>query len=215
MLKGHVFKKQVFGNQIFALFIDTFLNGRCGISNEYENGMAMSYTGTSITIDAGAVCIKGRFLEEDSSTTVTAGTDTAFCKLVLEIDLDKQNTDEEFKQASYKIIKSTTAYPTLTQNDIVKNNAGIYQYELARFKTNSNGISDFQDKRTFLNFDSIFDAIETEYRSVLEELQAELTNVKNGSAYVLKNGGTIDGEIQVANSGDIIGNISANARKCN
>lgn len=30
MLKGHVFKKQRFGNEIFALFIDTFLNKNVG-----------------------------------------------------------------------------------------------------------------------------------------------------------------------------------------
>ena len=35
MLKGHVFAKQIFGNQIFALFINTFLNGKNGISNNY------------------------------------------------------------------------------------------------------------------------------------------------------------------------------------
>lgn len=39
MLKGHVFKKQRFGNEIFALFIDTFLNGKNGISNNYKNSM--------------------------------------------------------------------------------------------------------------------------------------------------------------------------------
>ena len=27
MLKGHVFSKQLFGNPIFALFINKFLNG--------------------------------------------------------------------------------------------------------------------------------------------------------------------------------------------
>ena len=31
MLKGHVFKKQIFGNQMFALFINTFLDGANGI----------------------------------------------------------------------------------------------------------------------------------------------------------------------------------------
>ena len=135
MLKGHVFSKQIFGHPIFALFINTFLNGENGVSNNYKNGMKPTYSGSTVNIDSGAVCIQGRFLEEDTSTSVQAGTNNAYCKLVVEIDLDKQNTESEFNQASYKIITATSNYPALTQTNIVKNNSGIYQYELARFKT--------------------------------------------------------------------------------
>ena len=201
MLKGHVFSKQLFGNPIFALFINTFLNGKDGVSNNYKNGMAVTFSGSTVTVDSGAVCIQGRFLEEDTSNTITAGTDNAFCKLVIEIDLDKQNTDSEFVQGAYKVIKGTSAYPNLTQTNIVKNNSGIYQYELARFKTSANGITEFKDMRTFLDFNSIYDAIKVEYRTVLQQLQNELENVENGSAYILKNGGgKIEGDLEVTNN---------------
>ena len=50
----------------------------------------------------------------------------------------------------------------MTQTNIVKNVSGIYQYELARFKTGSSGITNFQDMRTFLDFDSIYAQIEKE-----------------------------------------------------
>lgn len=186
MLKGHVFKEQVFGNQIFALFINTFLNGQNGVSNNYKNGMQVTYSGTNITVQSGAVCVQGRFLEEDTSTSISTGTDTSYCKLVIEIDLDKQNTEQQLLQATYKIVKSSSSYPNLTQNDIVKNNAGIYQYELARFKTSSSGISEFQDMRTFLDFESVYNTIKTEFESVLEELEEELAGVEDGSAFVLK-----------------------------
>lgn len=186
MLKGHVFKEQIFGNQIFALFINTFLNGQNGVSNNYKNGMQVTYSGTNITVQSGAVCIQGRFLEEDTSTPISTGTDTSYCKLVIEIDLDKQNTEQQLLQATYKIVKSSSSYPNLTQNDIVKNNAGIYQYELARFKTSSSGISEFQDMRTFLDFESVYNTIKTEFESVLEELEEELAGVEDGSAFVLK-----------------------------
>lgn len=186
MLKGHVFKKQIFGNQIFALFINTFLNGQNGVSNNYKNGMQVTASGSTITVQSGAVCIQGRFLEEDTSTQISAGTDTSYCKLVIEINLSLENTEGEFKQASYKIVKSSSGYPSLTQNDIVKNNEGIYQYELARFRTSSSGITDLQDKRTFLDFNSIYSAIQKEYRAVLEQLQQELASVEDGSAYMLK-----------------------------
>lgn len=186
MLKGHVFKKQIFGNQIFALFINTFLNGQNGVSNNYKNGMQVTASGSTLTVQNGAVCIQGRFLEEDTSTQISAGTDAMYCKLVIEINLSLDNTENEFKQASYKIVKSSSGYPALTQNDIVKNNEGIYQYELARFRTTANGITDLQDMRTFLDFDSIYSAIQTEYRAKLSELEQELANVEDGSAYILK-----------------------------
>lgn len=201
MLKGHVFYKQIFGNPIFALFINTFLNGRNGVSDNYKNGMSLSYSGSTVTVNSGAICIQGRFLEEDTSTPVSAGTDTAYCKLVIEIDLDKENTETEFNQASYKIVKSTSNYPSLTQTNIVKNNSGVYQYELARFRTGTNGITNFEDKRTFLDFSSIYDAMETEYEAVLQDLKDELTAIQNQSDVFLKSvGGTVEGEI-IANGG--------------
>ena len=212
MLKGHVFSKQIFGNPIFALFINTFLNGKDGVSNNYKNGMQVTYSGPNVTVASGAVCIQGRFLEEDTGSTISAGTDTAYCKLVIEVNLDLQNTESQFNQASYKVVKSASGYPNLTQTNIVKNNAGIYQYELARFRTNASGITEFQDKRTFLDFDSIYDEMEAEYGEVLQQLKDQLESVKDQSDVLLKTGGTISGKIEVGTGGDISGNISANSR---
>lgn len=230
MLKGHVFSKQLFGNPIFALFINTFLNGTDGVSNNYKNGMAVTYSGSTLTIDSGVVCIQGRFLEEDTSTPIAAGTNNVYCKLVIEIDLDKQNTETQLNQAAYKVITSATGYPELTQTNIVKNVSGIYQYELARFKTTASGITDFQDMRTFLDFDSIYkklqaeldnikqdytddyNEIKTEYEEILTKLQAELASVEDGSAYLLKTGGSASGDFTFA--GNIIAdNISNSNRK--
>ena len=212
MLKGHVFSKQIFGNPIFALFINTFLNGRDGVSNNYKNGMQVTYSGSNVTVASGAVCIQGRFLEEDTGSTVPAGTDTAYCKLVIEVNLDLQNTESQFNQGVYKVVKSASSYPNLTQTNIVKNNAGIYQYELARFRTNSSGITEFKDMRTFLDFNSIYDDMEAEYGEVLQQLKDELESIEDQSNVLLKTGGTVSGEIEIGSGGDITGNISANAR---
>lgn len=211
MLKGHVFSKQLFGNPIFALFINTFLNGVNGVSNNYKNGMKPTASGSNVTIDSGAVCIQGRFLEEDTSTSIAAGTDTAYCKLVIEINLDKENTDSEFAQGSYKIVKSTSGYPNLTQTNIVKNVSGIYQYELARFKTSASGITEFQDMRTYLDFDSIYDQMTEEYRSVLQQLQQELEGVESQSNVLLKTGGVADGDFTF--NGNIIANNIRNSNR--
>lgn len=186
MLKGHVFKKQRFGNEIFALFIDTFLNKRCGISENFKDKMEVTVSGDTVTVSSGCACIRGRFVEEDTSTQLSAGTDNSYCRLVIEIDLSKENTDSELVQASYKLLKGTSAYPSLTQTDIVANNKGVYQYELAQFKTTTNGIVDFVDKRTYLNFEGIYAEIRKEYEEVLKELEQELADVKDGSAYMLK-----------------------------
>ena len=206
MLKGHVFKEQVFGNHIFALFINTFLNGKNGVISNYKNGMQVTYSNNTITIQNGVVCIQGRFLEEDTDTDLDAGTETAFCRLVVEINLDNTNTEEELTQASYKILKNTSNYPALTQTDIVNNNSGIYQFELASFKTSLNGITDFQDKRSFLDFQSIYTAIQNVFNIVLDELEEELAGVEDGSEFVLKSSimsGTEEPDDEVGNNGDL------------
>lgn len=185
MLKGHVFAGQIFGNQIFALFINTFLNGRNGISNNYKEGMPVTYLNNNIHIGSGAICIQGRFLEEDSGRDITADTDNQYCSLVIEVNLDEANTDSSFLQADYKILKNASTYPVLTQNNIVKNNSGVYQYELARFRTSGSGITDFQDRRTFLDFNSIYDVLEQQFNDILLQLNDELANVEDGSAYFL------------------------------
>lgn len=221
MLKGHVFSKQLFEHPIFALFINTFLNGENGVSNNYKNGMQVTYSGSTLTVDSGAVCIQGRFIEEDTSTQIATGTNNAYCKLVIEIDLDKQNTESQLNQVAYKVITSASGYPTLTQTDIVKNISGIYQYELARFRTTASGITDFQDMRTFLDFSTIYAEIRKEYKQVLQELQDELASVVDGSDYLLKSaGGTVEGEI-VANggvrgnlTGNVTGNVSGSSGSC-
>lgn len=179
MLKGEVFGRQLFENQIFALFINTFLNGNNGVCGDYLNGMEVTYSGSNVTVDTGAVCIQGRFLEEDSGTTISAGTNSLFCKLVIEIDLDKVNTDETFNQGYYKIITDVNNYPAVTQTDIVGTNSGVYQYELARFKTSTNGISDFVDTRTYLDIPTIYD-------NVRQMVQDAIDSIEDGSAFVLK-----------------------------
>ena len=178
MLKGHVFSKQLFGNPIFALFINTFLNGLNGVSNNFKNSMAVSFSGSNVTVASGAVCIQGRFLEEDATSTIPAGTENMFCKLVIEINLDQENTEGSFLQGAYKIIKSSSDYPELTQDNIVKNDAGVYQYELARFKNTPSGITNFQDMRNFLDYKSIYTEISEEYHEVLAQLEQELTDVQ-------------------------------------
>lgn len=175
MLNGQVFSNQLFESHIFALFVNTFLGGVNGIAENYKNGMAVTYSGSNISIDTGAVVIQGRYLEEDTGTIINAGIDTLYCKLVIEIDLDKINSQNDFRQGYYSILTNQNNYPTLTQTDIVDNVSGVYQFELAQFRTTPSGITDFIDKRSFIDIEGLYEELETRYASELTTLNDHLT----------------------------------------
>lgn len=174
MLKGQVFSNQLFESHMFALFINTFVNGTNGIPEHYKNGMEVTYSGSNISIGTGAILIQGRLLEEDTGTILNAGTDPLYCKLIIEIDLDKVNTQSDFEQAYYSIITDINNYPTLHGSDIVNNVSGKYQYELAQFRTTASGITDFIDRRTFLDIEALYQTLRNQYATELLTIESHL-----------------------------------------
>lgn len=203
MLRGHVFNEQLFSSECFALFIDTFLAKNCGVIK----GCNLSNTTNSVTVSSGFFCVRGRFLEIEGTDTLTTGTDNAYCKLVCEIDLSKENTESELTQAVLKIIKSTTGYPSLTQQDITDNGT-VYQFEFAQFKTGTNGITDFVDTRSYLDFDSIYEKVDNDCKELINQIKEELAAVENGSAYILKSNIAVVSGIINLNNGN--GHINVN-----
>lgn len=181
MLKGQTFNLQTFTSEAFALFIDKFLNGRSGIAQ----GCELSSTSNSVTIGEGYFVIKGRFLQIISGETVENITANGFYSLVCEIDLSQTNTTEQLNQASIKVISNVSSYPVLTQQDITSNGT-VYQYEFARFKVDAGNITNFVDRRTFVDFASIYDQINNEAEVVLKEIENALAGILDGSAYALK-----------------------------
>ena len=198
MLNGDVFSNQVFHNEIFAVFINSFLDGHNGVINGFKNSMAITSNNSSISVNTGAVVVQGRFMHEPTQETISVSAQSKYHKLVIEIDLDKTNTALSFQQAYLKILTGNSSYPSVTQTDIVNNVSGIYQYELARFQTDSSGnITNLQDKRTFLDFDSIYTAIEntlatmkTDFESeadtLIADLQQEIADVEDTSEFIMK-----------------------------
>lgn len=182
MLRGHVFKYHTFANEAFAHFIDTFLQSNMGVTK----GCELSNTNNSVTIGAGYFCVKGRFLEIIGNETISNISDSGYYSLVCEIDLSKINTETELNQASIKIIKNTSTYPTLTQEDLL-NGGSVYQYEFARFRIVNSSITDFTDRRTFLDFDSIYSQIDERFETLLNELIEELAGVQDRSGLMLAN----------------------------
>lgn len=127
------------------------------------------------------------------------------------LKFNKENTETSLLQATFKLIKGTSTYPTLTQQDIT-NGGTLYQYEFARFRKTDAGITEFTDRRTFLNFDSIYDKIEADAQELITQIQQELQNVEDGSAYLLKSGGTANGDFTFTGN-IIINNLHNSSRK--
>lgn len=210
MIKGFRFTNQLANAEVDARIHQEFLNKNDGIFY----GMGLSYTNNSITISEGLCEIAGRPIAVIDSETVNVGTENLYCLLILEIDLSKDSTKDVFNQASFKLLTSSTSYPTVTQQDINMYNGSnnLYQLEFARFKSGTSGITEFKDTRKFLSFSGIYAQIKADCEAVMNEIKQELENVKDGSSYLLKSGGKIDGDLEVSNSIKC-DNITNNSRK--
>lgn len=204
MLKGHVFNLQTFTSEAFALFIDKFLNGNCGVAK----GCGLSNTTNSVTIADGYFVVKGRFLQIISGVTISDITNNGYYSLVCEIDLTKVNTVDQLNQAVIKTVYNASNYPTLTQQDITGDGT-VYQFEFARFKVESGSITNFTDRRTYINFNSIYDVI-------LQHIQ----DIDDGTIWVQKSGDTMtgllkaNGGVQGNVTGNVTGNVSGSSGSC-
>ena len=211
MIKGFRFTNQLSNAEVDARIHQEFLNKNDGIFY----GMALSKTSNSITIDEGLCEIAGRPIAVVDTETINVGTNTMYCLLVLEIDLSKDSTKDAFEQVSFKILESSTTYPTTTKEDINVYNGenNIYQLEFARFKTGNGGITEFKDTREFLSFTGIYAQIKADCETIMNEIKQELENVKDGSDYLLKSsGGTVKGKtiFEGGIEGDVKGNVTGN-----
>ena len=210
MIKGFRFTNQLANAEVDARIHQEFLNKNDGIFY----GMELSYTSNSITVAEGLCEIAGRPVAVIDNETVNAGTDNLYCLLILEIDLSKDSTKDVFNQASFKLLTSSTSYPAVTQQDINMYNGSnnLYQLEFARFKSGTGGITEFKDTRKFLSFSGIYSQIKADCDAIINQIKQELENVEDGSSYLLKSGGKIDGDLEVSNSIKC-DNITNNSRK--
>lgn len=201
MIKGFRFTNQLANAEVDARIHQEFLNKNDGIFY----GMGLSKTTDTITIADGLCEIAGRPVAIVGNETVKVSTNSSYCLLVLEIDLSKESTVDAFYQVSTKILTSSSAYPSVTQQDINKYNGSnkIYQLEFARFKTTASGIADFKDTRKFLNFNGIYNQVKSECQTIINQIKTELLSVEDGSAYVVKNNiSVLEGNITINESAD-------------
>ena len=198
MIKGFRFTNQLANAEVDARIHQEFLNKNDGIFY----GMNLSRTNNSITVSEGLCEIAGRPVAVINNETVAVSTESLYCLLILEIDLSKESTKDSFSQVSFKLLTSSSSYPSVTQQDINKYNGenNLYQLEFARFRSGTNGITEFKDTRKFLSFSGIYAQIKADCEAVMEQIKQELANVKDGSAYLLKSGGKINGDLEVSNN---------------
>ena len=175
MIKGHSYDEQIYYSVADRIINNTFLNGANGIFQNEGTGCALSNTNNSVTISNGFFIVQGGLTEIVNSETLSVILDGSYCVLVYELDMSKDNTDTNFTQGQFRILTGQSSYPALTQQKLTEN-AGIYQYEFARFRALSTGITDFVDNRTFLDYNSIFEYIEN-----------QIEMIEDNSLYVTKN----------------------------
>lgn len=184
MIKGFRFTNQLANAEVDARIHQEILNKADGIFY----GMDLSKTSSSVTISEGLCEIAGRPVAVINNETVAISSENLYCLLILEIDLTKESTKDNFEQVSFKLLTSSTSYPTVTQQDINRYDGenSLYQLEFARFRSGTSGITDFVDSRKFLTFKGLYEQTSSECKKVLEQIKEELKNVKDESVYVLK-----------------------------
>ncbi|HIS38573.1 MAG TPA: hypothetical protein IAB45_03580 [Candidatus Onthousia faecavium] len=161
MLKGHSYNDQIYYSVADRLINNTFLNGTNGIFQNEGSGCSLSNTSNSVTISDGFFIVQGGLTEIVNSETLQVVLDGSYCVLVYELDMSKDNTDTSFVQGQFKVLTGQSSYPALTKQKLTEN-TGIYQYEFARFRALTTGITDFVDNRTFLDYNSIFEYIQSQ-----------------------------------------------------
>ena len=184
MLKGFRFTNQLANAEVDARIHQEFLNKNDGIFY----GMELSKTNNSITISEGLCEIAGRPVAVINNEIINVSSENLYCVLILEIDLSKESTMENFGQACFKLLTSTTGYSNVTQQDINKYSGTnkIYQLEFARFRSGTSGITEFKDTRKFLNFSGIYSQVNAKCQEIINEIKTELSNVENKSRCFLK-----------------------------
>lgn len=180
MIVGYTFDGQHQPAAPFAKQVEESLGHYEGILD----GIEVNVGTNTITIDEGRMLIKGRQFEVVGSETVNvenAASGNLYGVLIVEIDLSKESSSSVFDQVAFKYLSSSTDYPSLVQQDINSGDTNdlIYQFELARFRIGTNGISDYQDRRTFLNYNSL-------YNQLLSKVQDAIDDIEDGSAFMLR-----------------------------
>ncbi len=159
MIRGITFSEQAFYSADFAHYQNFFLNQNCGITK----GCQVTQDGTAVTIGTGYFIACGRLLNVEEAEVITEvqGFESGYNRIVYEIDLSKENTIEEFRQGSIKVLHTEE----LLQEDL---DAGgmVYQMPFCSFQWSGTEISDFLIDAPTLVLDNIFADVSANFDTV-------------------------------------------------
>lgn len=158
-IRGITFVNQIVKSDDDASLHNMLLSGRSGVMK----GCSTTFDSSHIYVTSGQFVILGRQIEVQGTETITpeaVAEGKKYCRLVFEIDLSKINTTETFGQGYFKVLSSSVSYPDVTQEDLTAEGT-IYQYPWARFTQTVNGIANFVNDTTVLQFsiDEVLSAV--------------------------------------------------------
>lgn len=140
-IRGITFSKQSVSSNDDSHIYKVLLNGRKGRTK----GCRLTHGTDDIYVSEGYFFASNRLIEISSTETVATpvvSTGTTYCRLVFEIDLTKTNTTAAFNQGYFKILSSTSGFPTIKQEDL-ENGGNVYQLPFAQFTKTVSGIGSF------------------------------------------------------------------------
>ena len=154
MINGITFSEQLMTSDDFAHFMYTFLNHASGITK----GCEVSHADGIVYVQKGYFMQTGRMVrvvgvEEIPSPEVVSG--QLYCKVVFEIDLSKENTEEEFNQGYFVTLTGAAAYPEVSQEDL-DDGGTLFQMPWCQYIKTTEGITEFEDIREVIDVASVW-----------------------------------------------------------
>lgn len=145
MISGITFDQQSIKAEDMAHFMKTFSADANGITR----GCGITSDSNNMYMAEGYLLIQGREIKITGTQTVALNkvtTGEQYCRVVIEIDLSKSNTETVCNQLSIKTLTSSSGYPLLTQQDLEDYPEGKYQFLLAQYHTTVSGVDSFAAK---------------------------------------------------------------------
>lgn len=130
-----------FANQPVAA-VDDAIPWRRLLTDGVLQGMALSFSGSTVTIGAGMVIACGRIVGNDAPVSLTVSAASGYARVTLVLDLTGAATETAFSQAQFRVDTASTveALPALVQQDINDGTSTTYEAALAILALSASGV---------------------------------------------------------------------------
>lgn len=167
MIIGHNFSEQVFTAKAIGEFINIFLNKQDGV----VRGLNVVGNGNTITIQAGLAIVQGRMIEIVGEETLRVDGANGIYKVIIDINLNQNNTTNSLNQVHVLITNSD-----LIKENIIENGRR-YQFEIARFTKENNGIRNIEKTNKVIEQTEMFRVFSEKLR-ILESNSSVVTRTE-------------------------------------